>query len=285
MTPSSPRLRTLLLLLIVVVAGSGCASVKKLWSFEKDKEGVPVAELYEEGHRALRQERWNTATETFQRLLAQYPYGDYTEQALMETAYAQFKAGRHDDAISSIDRFIRTYPTHRNIAYLYYLRGLSNSSRNTVFLSRVFDLEMSNRDLSAPQQAFNDFNIVATRYPASRYAADARERMVALRNQFSRHEIDTALYYLRRGAWVAAANRARYLIETFPQTEYQNDAVAVMAEAYTQLGNETLAADARRVLEANDPQHPWLTGDWPDHPSNFRKLNPFAGEKSAVDND
>ena len=285
MTTSSLRLRTLLLLLIVVVAGSGCASIKKLWSFEKDKESVPVAELYQQGHQAIRQERWNTATETFQRLLAQYPYGDYTEQALMETAYAQFKAGKHDDAISSIDRFIRTYPTHRNIAYLYYLRGLSNSQRNTVFLSRVFDLEMSNRDLSAPQQAFNDFNIVATRYPASRYAADARERMVALRNQFSRHEIDTALYYLRRGAWVAAANRARYLVETFPQTEYQNDAVAVMAEAYTHLGNETLAADARRVLEANDPQHPWLSGDWPDYPSNFRKLNPFAGEKSAVDND
>lgn len=285
MTPSSLRLRTLLLLLIVVVAGSGCAQVKKLWKFDKKTESVPVAELYEQGHQALRQERWNTAAETFQRLLAQYPYGDYTEQALMETAYAQYKAGKHDDAISSIDRFIRTYPTHRNIAYLYYLRGLSNSSRNTVFLSRVFDLEMSNRDLSAPQQAFNDFNIVVTRYPSSRYAADARERMVALRNQFSRHEIDTALYYLRRGAWVAAANRARYLVETFPQTEYQNDAVAVMAEAYTQLGNETLAADARRVLEANDPQHPWLTGDWPDYPSNFRKLNPFAGEKSAVDND
>jgi len=285
MTPSSPRLRTLLLLLIVVVAGSGCSTIKKLWSFEKDTEAAPVAELYQEGHEAVKQERWNTAAETFQRLLAQYPYGDYTEQALMETAYAQYKAGKHDDAISTIDRFIRTYPTHRNIAYLYYLRGLSNSSRNTVFLSRVFNLEMSSRDLSAPQQAFADFNTVATRYPNSRYAADARARMVALRNQFSRHEIDTALYYLRRGAWVAAAQRARYLVETYLQTGYQNGAVAVMAEAYTQLGNETLANDARRVLEANDPQHPWLSGDWPDYPSPFRKLNPFGGEKSAVDND
>ena len=202
----------------------------------------------------------------------------------METAYAEYKAGKHDDAISTIDRFIRTYPTHRNIAYLYYLRGLSNSSRNTVFLSRVFDLEMSSRDLSAPQQAFNDFNTVATRYPNSRYAADARQRMVALRNQFARHEIDTALYYLRRGAWVAAANRARYLVETYPQAEHQNDAVAVMAEAYTQLGNETLAADARRVLEANDPQHPWLSGDWPDYPMAIRKLNPFAGEVSPTGN-
>lgn len=274
-----------LLLIVAVLAGSGCSTIKKLWTFEKDTEAAPVAELYQQGHDAVKQERWNTATEAFQRLIAQYPYGDYTEQALMEMAYAQFKAGKHDDAISTIDRFIRTYPTHRNIAYLYYLRGLSNSSRNTVFLSRVFDLEMSSRDLSAPQQAYNDFDIVADRYPASRYAADARQRMVSLRNQFARHEIDTALYYLRRGAWVAAAQRARYLVETYPQTEYQNDAVAVMAEAYTRLGNETLAADARRVLEANDPNHPWLDGDWPDYPSNLRRLNPFAGEKSAVDND
>ena len=109
--------------------------------------------------------------------------------------------------------------------------------------------------------------------------------MIGLRNQFARHELETALYYLRRGASVAAANRARHLLETYPQSEHQNDAVAVLGEAYTQLGNETLANDARRVLQQNDPQHPWLTGDWPDYPSNLRKLNPFAGEKSAAEND
>ena len=84
---------------------------------------------------------------------------------------------------------------------------------------------------------------------------------------------------------MAAANRGRHLLETYPQSEHQNDAVAVLAEAYTQLGNETLANDARRVLQQNDPQHPWLSGDWPDYPSNLRKLNPFAGEKSAAESD
>ena len=107
--------------------------------------------------------------------------------------------------------------------------------------------------------------------------------MVQLRNLMARHEMDTALYYLRRQAWVSAAARGRYLLETYPQSEYQNDAVAVLAEAYTQLGNETLAADARRVLVQNDPEHAWLTGNWPDYPWAVRKLNPFAGEKSAVD--
>jgi outer membrane protein assembly factor BamD len=108
--------------------------------------------------------------------------------------------------------------------------------------------------------------------------------MQALRNLFARHELETALYYLRRGAYVSAVDRAKYLLETWPQTEHQNDAVALLAEAYTRLGNETLAADAKRVLQANDPNHPWLRGEWPDYPSKFRKLNPFAGEKSALDN-
>jgi outer membrane protein assembly factor BamD len=228
---------------------------------------------------------WTTATTIFKRLVAQYPYGDYTEQAMMETAYAQYKAGRNDEAISTIDRFIRTYPTHRNIPYFYYLRGLVNSDRDTVFLQKVWTLDASRRDLATPQQAYNDFKIVTERYPNSRYAGDARSRMVDLRNLFARHELDVALYYLRRGAWVAAADRATDVLQTYPGTANQDDAVAIMAEAYTRLGNDALAADARRVLEANNPQHPWLTGDWPDYPSHFRRLNPFAGDSSALDKD
>ena len=275
----------LLLLLAAVLASTGCSKISKLWKDDDKNEGQPVEVLYERGHDEMRSERWNSAAETFQRLVAQYPYGPYTEQALMETAYADFKAGKHDDAVSVIDRFIRTYPTHRNIAYFYYLRGLSNATRNTVFLQKVFSLQMSNRDLSTPMQAYNDFSIVVERYPNSRYAADAAQRMIVLRNLFAKHELDSSLYYLRRGANVAAAKRATYLLETYPQSEHQNDAVAVLAVAYTELGNEALAADAKRVLQQNDPQHPYLSGKWPDYPSTFRKLNPFAGEKSAADHD
>ena len=201
---------------------------------------------------------------------------------MIETAYAQFKAGKHDDAVSSIDRFIRTYPTHRNVAYLYYLRGLSNSNRDTVFLRRVWSLDASRRDLSTPRQAFADFNIVVDRYPNRRYAEDARRRMIELRDVFAQHELDNALYYLRREAWLSAAGRANFLLETYPQSAYQYDAVAVLAESYTRAGNQTLAADARRVLELNAPGHPWLQGDWPNYPWMIRKLNPFAGEKSAT---
>lgn len=269
------------LMLVVAVTGTGCGKF-----FKKDKdsvEGKPVEEIYEKAHGSMVNGNWDRAEITFRQLIAQYPYGPYTEQALMETAYAQYKAGKMEDTVSTVDRFIRTYPTQRNVPYMYYLRGLANSGRDTVFLQKVWKLDPSRRDLATPFQAYNDFNLLAERYPNSRYSADARQRMIALRNLFARHELDTALYYLRRDAWVAAAGRGRYLLETYPQSEYQNDAVAVLAEAYTQLGNETLAADARRVLVQNDPQHPWLTGNWPDYPWAVRKLNPFAGEKSAVD--
>ncbi len=283
MTQRSPQFRRPLRLLAVlaialVLTTTGCARVKGVFKDKDKNEGLPVSQLYDRAHGQMEQGSWSGAAETFTRLIAQYPYGAYTEQALIEQAYAEYKAGKHDDSISSIDRFIRTYPTHKNIAYMYYLRGLSNMARNAVFLSKAFKLDMSTRDLQSPQQAYSDFNTVATRYPNSRYAADARQRMVFLRNEFARFELRTGLYYLGRGAWVAAADRGIYLLETYPQSEYQNDAVALLGESYTRMGNTALAADARRVLEQNDPQHAWLSGKWPKSPGIISRLNPLSGD-------
>ncbi|MFP7722569.1 outer membrane protein assembly factor BamD [Lysobacter sp. A3-1-A15] len=283
--PNRPAFRLLALLLIVAFAGTGCARVGGWFKDDNVDENQPVEALYDKGHTSMRNGNWSSAETTYKRLVAQYPYGPYTEQALIETAYAQYKAGKHEEAISSIDRFIRTYPTHRNTPYMYYLRGLTNSRRDAVFLQKVWRLDASRRDLATPMQAYNDFSIVVDRYPNSRYAADARARMGELRDMFARHELDIALYYLRRTAYVAAAGRATDLLETYPQSAYQNDAVATLAAAYTGLGNETLAADAKRVLLQNDPNHPYLRGDWPDYPSDWRKLNPFAGEQSPLDED
>lgn len=259
----SAPLRFTALLLVLVFAVSGCHRGTK---GKNADEGVPVEQLFEKSHKLMQGGNWSGAENSFRRLIAQYPYGPYTEQAMIESAYAQYKAGKNDDAVSSIDRFIRTYPTHRNIAYLYYLRGLANSNRDTVFLRRVWSLDPSRRDLSSPRQAYADFTIVTERYPNSRYAADARQRMIELRDVFAQHELDNALYYARRGAWVSVAGRANYLLETYPQSAFQYDAVALLAEAYTRLGNQTLADDARRVLELNQPDHPWLAGNWPKYP-------------------
>jgi len=282
MNSRSPHLvRTLVVILLLVISVSGCSRKRKQ---NTENEGVPVAELYDKGHTAMRRGNWANALTAFRRLVAQYPYGEYTEQALMESAYAQFKMGNNEEAISSIDRFIRTYPTHRHTAYMYYLRGLINSNRDTVFLQRIWNLDASRRDMATPTQAYSDFNIITTRFPNSRYAADAKMRMTELRDMFARHDIEIALYYLRRDAWIAAAERAKYVLETWPQSSFQYDAVAILAASYTQLGNTTLAADAERVLRQNAPEHAYFSGHWPRYPWTIRKLNPFAGEKSALDN-
>ncbi|MFT4197029.1 MAG: outer membrane protein assembly factor BamD [Pseudoxanthomonas sp.] len=272
--------RMALLMLAMAVLATGCSSLRK-----KNEAPRTVEQIYQDGHTAMTRNNWSGGEKQFKQLIAQYPYGPYTEQALMEMAYAQYKAGNEEDAVSTVDRFLRTYPTQRHVPYMYYLRGLANSSRDTVFLQKVWRLDASRRDLSTPMQAYSDFNTVSERYPNSRYAADARQRMVYLRNQFARHEMDVALYYLRRGAYVSVVERAQHILETYPQSEYQYDAVAALAEAYTHLGNKTLADDARRVLQLNDPQHPWLAGNWPHYPHSWRKLNPFAGEKSPLDNE
>ena len=267
-------------LAVSLLAGAGCARFKNR---DRDaNEGQPVETLYQKGHKLMVSGNWSGAEETYKRLVAQYPYGAYTEQALIETAYAQYKAGKQEDAISTIDRFIRTYPTHKNIAYLYYLRGLVNSTRDAVFLQRVWHLDPARRDLATPMQAYNDFSIVVERYANSRYAADARERMAKLRDVFARYEMDTALYYMRRGAYVSAADRAKYTLENYPQSSYQADAIAALALAYTELGNTDLAAGARAELQKADPNHPYLKGEWPDYPGHLRRLNPFGGDKSAL---
>ena len=273
---SSARLATLLL--VGALALSGCSRGTK----EDAPEGTPVQTLYQDSLKLLEAGNWSGAENGYRRLLAQFPYGPYTEQALIETAYAQYKAGKHDDAVSTIDRFIRTYPTHRNIAYLYYLRGLANANRDTVFLRRVWSLDSSRRDLSAPRQAFADFGIVVDRYPNSRYAADARERMGALRNTFALGELNSGLYYLRRGAWISAAGRANFVLETYPDTAYQADAIALLAASYEGMGNQALASSARSQLASVNAQHPYLSGDWPNYSWMIRKLNPFAGEKSPL---
>jgi len=285
--PSALLRPAVLLALVLVLVGSGCARMKGVFKDEQENEGVPVAELYDKANLAMRRGNYDSAVASYRRLVAQYPYGPYTEQAIVDTAYAQYKMGLNEEAISTIDRFLRTYPTHRNTAYMYYLRGLVNSSRDTVFLQRVWRLDASRRDLATPRQAFNDFKIVVDRYADSRYAADARRRMMELTDLFARYEIETALYYMRREAWVGATERARYTLETYPDSRFKADAIAVLAKSYARLGNAALADGARAELQKVEPGHPWLQdeGDWPDYPSKLRRLNPFAGEKSAVDND
>lgn len=277
MTRYSVSLR--LLLLAVILAGTGCTTVKGWFDREEPTETLPVEQMYDEAKTSLDNGNTTRASKFYTRLIARFPYGQYTEQAQLELAYAQYKSNKYEDASSTIARFIRTYPAHRHIDYAYYLRGLINFNRDNALLEQIARLDMTLRDQGAPRQSFNDFAELISRYPNSIYVADARQRMVYLRNQLARYELNVGLYYLRRDANVAAANRAEYLLQQYPQSQYDGDAVALLGEAYTRLGQDQLAADARKVLQLNHPDHPWLAGGWPARSGflgRLRQLNPFA---------
>ena len=207
------------------------------------------------------------------------PYGVYSEQAQLELAYVLYKDGKSEEATSAIERFIRTYPTHRHIDYAYYLKALINFDRNSSSLLRLLRQDMANRDLGGAIQSLNDFTDVIRRYPNSRYAPDSRQRMIYLRNLLARHEINVGLYYLRRDAYVAAANRGKHILQNYPQSEYQGDALALMVRAYTELGQEQLAADAQRVLDMNHPDHESKNNPaWPRE-GFLSRLNPFDNDR------
>jgi outer membrane protein assembly factor BamD len=271
----SDLLRLLVLALVLLVV-SGCG---RFFSKNDPLETLAVEEMYTEGKESLQKSNYGRAGRYYTRLIARFPYGPYTEQAQLELAYAQFKGGKPEDASSTINRFIRTYPAHPHIAYAFYLKALIGFERDDSALDRLAGIDTTLRDQSSLQQSFNDFAELIRRYPNTAYAADGRQRMIYLRNQMARSEISVGKYYLRRGAYVAAAARGKYVLELYPQSGLQGDALALMAESYRRLGQDTLASDARRVLELNDPAHPYLSGNWPEGMSWWRKLVPLARER------
>ena len=279
MTRLLGKTRFLLILMLVVTLG-GCQSIGKLFGDrEAETENLPVEAMYSEAKSSMDGQNYDRAGRFYQRLVSRFPYGAYSEQAQLELAYVQYRQSKTEEATSTINRFIRTYPTHRHIDYAYYLKALINFDRSSGLLLRLARQDMSARDLGAPTQSLNDFADVVRRYPNSRYAADARQRMIYLRNLLAQHELNVGLFYLRKDAYVAAANRGKYLLQTYPQSAFDGDALALMATAYTGLGQDDLAADTRKVLEANYADHPYLNGrGWPEGDGFFSRINPFDGK-------
>ena len=236
-------------------------------------DGKSAEQLYAEAKNHLDHSAYEQAVRGYKHLQTRYPFGRYAEQAQLEMAYTYYKAHHPEKALSTADRFIRTYPSHPNVDYAYYIRGLTNYEQKIGMLERLMPSRVRDRDQSAAIDAFNDFDELCRRFPDSRYAPDARQRLVYLRNNLSAYEIDVAQYYLGRKAYVAAANRARYLLETYPETPEAGNALEVMHIAYSELELPVLADDAMRILELNYPDHPYINGRKKD--GFFSKLWPF----------
>lgn len=226
----------------------GCASMQnptKDWTAKR---------FYDEAQKAMSDKEYDVAIKHFEGLETRYPYGRYAQQAQLEIAYAYYKNNEATLAVEAADRFIRLHPTHPNIAYAYYLKGLVNEPKERG-LSSYLSLggDDSGRDAKSAQEAYRAFREVVERFPESRYAQDAARRMSYFHNKLAQHEIEVAQFYFDRDAYVAAVNRSKHVLENFQNTPSVEDALGIQAKAYQRMGLTKLMQDTMRVLQTNFP--------------------------------
>ena len=245
------------LLLSLLFFLSGCS-----WFGGDDDELIADSgeqQMYREAQRHLKNENFSLAVRSLQGLESRYPFGQYAEQAQLELIYAHYSAYEFAAANEAADRFIRLHPRHPSVDYAYYMKGLAAYDIEPGFFSRFIPSDDTKRDVSHIQTAFAEFAQLLARFPDSAYAPDARQRMVHMRNMLARNEIHVANYYFRRGAYMAALNRGKYVVEHMQQTPSVADGLAIMGQAYLLLGLDDLAEDSIAVLCENYPDHPNLT--------------------------
>lgn len=215
--------------------------------------GWSAQKLYAEAEDEMSAGGYSNAIKLFETLQSRYPFGRYAQQAQMEIAYAQWKDGEKELALAAADRFIKQYPNSPNADYVYYLKGLVNFNDNLGILGSLAGQDLTERDPKALRDAFDAFRELATKFPESKYTPDAIVRLKYLVNALAAHEIHVARYYLRRGAYVAAANRAEVVVQQYQQTPAVHDALEIMVAAYDGLKLPQLRDDAKRVLAQNFP--------------------------------
>jgi outer membrane protein assembly factor BamD len=242
---------------LLALALSGCGLLPE----GKDETAFLSADqLYSQAHTAMVEGNYTRAVKLFESLEARFPYGRYAQQAILESAYANYRAGETPAAIAACDRFIRTYPNHPNVDYAYYLKGLVYFREDQGLLGYVYELDLSEREPKAMREAFAAFKELATKFPASRYTQDANDRMRYLTNSLALYEVKVARYYYNRGAYVAAINRAQNAIVTYPRTPANEDALDVLAKSYDKLGLVQLRDDSERILKRTYPESKYVTG-------------------------
>jgi len=249
--------RTLAVLLLAALAGCSWFGIE--WGQTDQTVKWDADKLYAEARIELANGNWVKARELYQKLESRYPFGRHAQQALMEIAYTYYKEGETAQATQAADRFIRQYPNHPNVDYVYYLKGLASFNEDTGFLGRLMSQDVSERDAKAAREAFDAFQEVVTRFPDSRYAEDSAARMRYLVNALASHEVHVARYYMKRGAFLAAANRAQYAVRHYPQSPAIEEAVFILVKAYDALGMDDLRDAADQVMRKNFPQSNYLT--------------------------
>jgi outer membrane protein assembly factor BamD len=231
--------------LAVLILVSGLAACGGRHQVEQYASPDP---LYEKAEREMRLGNYEQAIKLYEQLEVAHPFSDAARQGRLDLIYAYYRANLPEQAVDAADTFIRENPRDPNVDYAYYLKGLVYFEFDRNFLEKLFRVDLCARPPNEAYKAFSNFSQLVQRYPDSPYSADAHQRMVFLRNCFASYETHVAEYYVKRGAWVAAANRAKYAVETYPGTPSTRDSLEVLVTAYRRLGMDDLATDSQRVL-------------------------------------
>ena len=260
-----------LLLILAALLIGGCSKDDE----EEDPDATELS-YYTSAQDSLRAGNYTGAIGKLQLLESRFPFGRFAQQAQLEIVYAYYKSSQPEEARAAADRFIRLHPTHPNVDYAYYLKGMIGFDQDKSLLASFISMDPSTRDPGAARESFNDFSQLIRQFPNSEYAPDAQRRMRYLRNLLAASEVNVARYYIKRGAYVAAANRGRYVFENLQEAAAMPDALAVMVEAYRLLGMDELADQALLVLSSNYPDHQSLDKD-----GNFRAGKSTGGGKRS----
>tara|TARA_B100000925_G_C22011118_1_gene476549 strand:+ start:1273 stop:1992 length:720 start_codon:yes stop_codon:yes gene_type:complete len=230
---------------IFILLLTSCAS-------KDDEEREPAeVQLYNLAQDRINAKNYVGAVDSLSRIERFYPFGVYAEQARADLIYAHYMTGDFDSAYASSEKFIRLYPRNTNVDYAYFMRGMTGYYQDDGIIGNVFSLELAKRDVSGAMQSYADLTEFIIRYPESEYIDPARERLIFLRNLIASSELDGAEYYLKRGAFVAALNRANYVLKNIPNSTEKDRALRIMKEAYEQLGYPEYAGKVEELQIIN----------------------------------
>jgi outer membrane protein assembly factor BamD len=236
------------LLVLVGIALTGCAG-----NDEQETEVSNITDAYKQAQESIAGGNFRRGIQVFEAIQARYPFSDLARQIQLELMYAYYKAGQEEQAIDAADTFIRENPIHPRVDYALYIKGLSYFEGDPGFLERWFRKDTTKRPPKELERSYATLRQLVDRFPASEYSPDAEQRMVFIKDRLAQYENHVADYYLRRGAYVAALNRAKSALEQYNGASGNMRSLQIMAEAYEKLGMADLAADTRRVLQTNFP--------------------------------
>ncbi|MFT4655392.1 MAG: outer membrane protein assembly factor BamD [Patiriisocius sp.] len=250
------NLFTAVIAILLALSLTACSSVEDEQREVIESQGASA--LYKQAKRSMDVGNFSAAAQILSSIDSKFPFGPLSHQVQLDLIYSYYKTGDVDQTLATIDRFIRLNPNHADVEYAIYMRGVINMEQDSNLFQSIFNIDRSDRDPSKSKEAFEDFRRLIEKHPESKYATDAKQRMLYIKNRLAKYEIEVARFYMRREAWVAAANRGRYVLEYFPDTEQVQPALEIMVSSYNELGLDELKNNAVKTLRLNYPQSEFI---------------------------